>query len=347
MKNIDLEKIDTYIRGLADESERDQVESLFFNGEDNQYLRKSLEKDWDDFLRDSVTSGVKLDHLLDRVHHIIQKKENLKRQKPLQKLFRVYMKAAGFLLLPLILMGTLLYIYTDKSDKAEADRQAFSTIYAPFGARVAFTLPDSTTGMLNSGSKLTYSLPFNNKRHIVMEGEGWFEVKRDEKHPFEINAGSSTVRVHGTSFNLSAYPSEDYVEVVLEHGKVEFKNIESDKKMMVFPSERLVFQDGNVSKSVSDPEKYNAWTEGNLVFRGDPMAEVARRIERWYNVKVVLGDRELEKYSFRATFQDDKLEDVLRFLSLTSPIRYIITPRKLLDDRTFEKEIITIYLKEL
>ena len=310
-----MEIIDRYIKGVADESERDQVETLFLNGEDNQYLRKSLENDWDNFLRDSAPSEVKLDHLLDHVHHIIQKKENMKRQKPMQKIFRIYMKVAAILLLPLLLAGTLLYIYTDISDKARADQPVVSTIYAPFGSRIAFTLPDSTTGMLNSGSKLTYSLPFNNNRNIIMEGEGWFEVKRDESHPFEINAGGSTVKVLGTSFNLSAYPAENYVEVVLQHGKVEFKNNEGDKKIMVFPSERLIFQNGNISKSLTDPEKYNAWTEGKLVFRGDPMAEVARRIERWYNVKVVLADRELEKYSFRATFQDDKLEDVFRFLS--------------------------------
>ena len=346
MKNIDLELIDSYILGLADKSEGEQVESLFINGENNKYLKNSLEKDWDNFSRDSAPSDVKLDHLLDHIHHMIQKKENLKRQKPLQKLFRIYMKAAAILLLPLLLTGTLLYIYTEKSDKALTDQQVSSTIYAPFGARVAFTLPDSTTGMLNSGSKLTYSLPFNNNRNIIMEGEGWFEVKHDEEHPFEINAGGSSVRVLGTSFNLSAYPSENYLELVLQHGKVEFKNNEGDKKIMVFPSERLIFQDGNISKSVSDPEKYNAWTEGKLVFRGDPMAEVARRIERWYNVKVVLADKELEKYSFRATFQDDKLEDVLRFLSLTSPIRYNITPRQLLNDGTFEKEIIAIYFKK-
>ena len=58
---------------------------------------------------------------------------------------------------------------------------------------------------------------------------------------------------------------------------------------MILPSERLIFQNGNISKSVTDPEKYNAWTEGKLVFRGDPMAEVARRIERWYNVKIDTG----------------------------------------------------------
>jgi ferric-dicitrate binding protein FerR (iron transport regulator) len=75
------------------------------------------------------------------------------------------------------------------------------------------------------------------------------------------------------------------------------------------------------------------------------MAEVARRIERWYNVKIVLADPKLEKYSFRATFQDDSLLEILRFLSMTSPIRYRITPRELMQDGTYKKEEVTIYLK--
>jgi ferric-dicitrate binding protein FerR (iron transport regulator) len=256
------------------------------------------------------------------------------------------MKSAAILLVPLLIAGGVVYNYLVKPGRALTDQQVLSTIYAPLGARVSFTLPDGTTGMLNSGSRLSYSLPFNTNRRVKIEGEGWFEVKRDENHPFEIGAGSSTIKVLGTSFNLSAYPSESYVEIVLKHGSVEFQENESNGKTPVFPSERLIFQNGNISKSVTDPAKYNAWTEGKLVFRGDPMAEVARRLERWFGVKVELGDKELEKYSFRATFQDDKLEDVLRFLSLTSPIRYKITPRKIHVDGTFEKELVTIYLRK-
>jgi transmembrane sensor len=226
------------------------------------------------------------------------------------------------------------------------EQQVSSSIYAPLGARVSFNLPDGTTGMLNSGSHLSYSLPFTNNRQVKLEGEAWLEVKRDENHPFEISTGNSTVKVLGTSFNMSAYPAENYVEVVLQQGKVEFLDNKGDEKVTMLPSERLVFKNGNISKSVTDPAKYNAWTEGKLVFRGDPVAEVARRIERWYNVKVELADLELEKYSFRATFEDDKLEEVLRLLSMTSPIRYQITPRMLLADGTYEKEKVTICLKK-
>ncbi len=103
-----------------------------------------------------------------------------------------------------------------------SDGNVTSTIYAPFGARVSFSLPDGTTGMLNSGSKLSYSLPFKNNRQIKLEGEAWFEVRHDEEYPFEIRTGNSTLKVLGTSFNMSAYPDENYVEVVLQNGKVEF-----------------------------------------------------------------------------------------------------------------------------
>jgi ferric-dicitrate binding protein FerR (iron transport regulator) len=75
------------------------------------------------------------------------------------------------------------------------------------------------------------------------------------------------------------------------------------------------------------------------------MSEVARRIERWYNVKVELMDKDLEKYSFRATFEDDSLEEVLKFLGMTSPIRYEITPRYLAEDSTYTRSIVKIYLK--
>ena len=73
------------------------------------------------------------------------------------------------------------------------------------------------------------------------------------------------------------------------------------------------------------------------------MAEVARRIERWYNIKVELADKELERFSFRATFEDDSLEEVLKLLSMTSPIRYKIVPRELNANGTYQKERVILY----
>ena len=112
------------------------------------------------------------------------------------------------------------------------------------------------------------------------------------------------------------------------------------------PEERLILNDGTINISVTDVSKYSAWKEGKIVFRGDPMDEVARRIERWYNVEVELVDKELKNYVFRGTFQDDSLEEVLRFLSMTSPIEYQIIDRQLQDNGTVQKKKILLYMKK-
>jgi transmembrane sensor len=336
------EKIERLINGQTEDNEKAWIESLFLNGEDNDTLRHSLKKDWSSMVGEESPTDVDLNSILDRVHHLIRKNEELDRRKPFRKILRIYTKIAAILLIPL-LIAFVGYKYMGRSQAEE--QQVNSTIYAPLGARIAFNLPDGTIGMLNSGSKLSYSMPFNSYRNVKLDGEAWFDVFHDEKHPFEIVSGTSAVTVFGTRFNINAYPEESYVEVVLEEGKVSYTNKAIQKEVPIFPSERLIFKNGNINKSVSDPAKYKAWTEGKLVFRGDPMAEVARRIERWYNVKINLADKALDKYSFRGIFLDDSLEDVLRILCMTSPIRYSISPRELLQDGTYKKEEVTIYLK--
>ncbi len=345
MKQEQAEKIDRYIKGLADDSEREFVESLLSDGESNTHLRNCLEKDWNLSIDQKTSSEADLTHLLNRIHHIIRKNETRISQKPIQRIIGIYMKAAAILLIPLMVAGGIIYSHLIESKKGFIEESVAMQIYAPMGSRVSFNLPDGTTGMLNSGSRLDYSIPFTTHRNVKIEGEAWFEVNHDEEHPFEITTGSSVVKVMGTSFNISAYPAEKYIEVVLNSGRVEYHSGISEEKVILMPSERLVCYGGKTSKSVVDPDKYSAWTEGKLVFRGDPMAEVARRIERWYNVKIRLADKELEKYSFRATFEDDKLEDVLRFLAMTSPISYQISPPELMADSTLTKEEVTIYKK--
>jgi ferric-dicitrate binding protein FerR (iron transport regulator) len=341
----DFEKIERVIEGLSDEDEKVYVESLFLNGEDNSTLRQLLEKDWIRSLNKSSSLEVDLNHLLDKVHHKIDKEENAKRQKPIYRFIRIYKRAAAILLIPLVISGSLVYNYLGKQNRVLPEQQVNYKMHAPLGSRVSFNLPDGTRGMLNNGSSLSYSIPFNHERRIVLDGEGYFEVSHDEKHPFEITVGSSTIKVLGTILNISGYSDEKYVEVVLEEGKVEYFNPALREGITMAPSERLVFQNGKVSRSISPPGKFSAWTEGKLVFRGDPMTEVARRIERWYNIDIVLSDKILENYSFRGTFEDDRLENVLQFLSMTSPIRYQVTEPKILSDGTIEKEKVTIFHK--
>lgn len=72
------------------------------------------------------------------------------------------------------------------------------------------------------------------------------------------------------------------------------------------------------------------------------MPEVVRRIERWYNVEIIVADDEINSYSFRGTFKNDSLEEVLRFLCLTSPINYKINQKDFISDGLTDKTRIII-----
>jgi len=338
LKQDEISRIERYLDGTASQSDIAWVEDLFSNGRTNENLRLHLQNDWEKQAREDVNVDADLEIMLDRVHHLIRKKESTKRKSVVRQITSVYSKIAAVLLMPLVVAGMLYFYSSGVSKEIVADQQVNSVIYAPMGARVAFNLPDGTTGFLNSGSKLSYTLPFSNNRKVSLEGEAWFDVVHNEKRPFEISAGESKIKVLGTSFNVSAYKEEKYVEVVLQNGKVEFSDgVEADKIVMK-PSERLVLKDAKIAVDPVDPSKYKGWTDGKLIFRGDNMAEVARRIERWYDVKVEIADKNLDQFSFRATFKDDSLVEVLKLLSLTSPIEYKIVPRTQLPDGTYEKE---------
>jgi len=343
LQQNEIDRIERYLNGIADSNDISWIEERFANGREDYGLRNHLEEDWGTDQQEPILSEVDLGHLLDRVHHQIREKEDLKRRSLVHRIAIAYTRVAAILLLPLILAGGILLGLGIKF--SEKDQIVNSVIHAPMGSRVSFNLPDGTTGWLNSGSSLTYSLPFADHRNVALEGEAWFDVVHNAKRPFEINTVNSTVKVLGTSFYLSAYSDEKYVEVVLQDGKVMFSDSSKTKNVTLKPSERLVFRKGDVTVSSVDPAKYKAWTSGKLVFRGDDMAEVARRIERWYNIKVELANKELEQFSFRATFEDDSLEEVLNLLSMTSPIRYKIIPRELTANGIYQKEKVILFKK--
>ena len=345
LNNAEIVRIERYISGTADANDINFVESLFSHGAENLELRDHLEKEWESGIHEQEPSEAELKSMLDRVHHLIRSKENQKRKLFVPRFVRIFSKVAAILMLPLLLAGGLTIGYLLKSSNSSLEQSVRSVIYAPMGSRVSFNLPDGTKGWLNSGTSLAYTIPFSNNRKVTLNGEAWFDVTHDQKHPFEIMAGNSKIKVLGTSFNVSAYQGPQYIEVVLQQGEVEFYSGILSEKVTIAPSEKMVFSNGKIDVTSTDPSKYKAWTEGKLIFRGDNMAEVARRIERWYNVKVILADQELERYSFRATFEDDSLEDVLRFLGMTSPIDYKIVPHVMKPDGTIEELIVSLYMR--
>ncbi len=345
INKIDIEKLERFNKGLSDAEEEKYIYSLFSENEGNLEFKQHLLEEFNEYLKNNLEEDHNLSYLLDRIYHTIHKNESKKKPTVMRRIYNWYAVAAAVLLIPMLIAGGIWIVTQNQEEMVIVEAPVTSTLFAPMGSRVRFSLPDGTQGWLNSGSSLKYSLPFNHNRQIAVQGEAWFDVAHDADHPFEITAGNSKVKVVGTKFNLNAYPEDKYTEVVLEEGKVVFLVSGQSTAIEMKPDERLVFKNGAINIVTTEAAKYAAWKEGKLVFRGDKMDEVARRIERWYNIEVELVDKDLEKYVIRGTFQDDSLEEVIRYLCLTSPIRYRIQDRIMLDNGTWQKQKILLYKK--
>jgi len=347
LQQNDIDKIDRFSKGLSDLEEEQYMYSFFAENEESQGLKEYMLSEWNNYINNTHSENYELDYLLNRIYRLIHFRENRREHTLAHRIFRWYSRAAAILLIPLLFAAGFWLTSKAPVKVLPAEKPVFNTLYAPMGSRISFDLPDGTHGWLNSGSVLEYTFPFSQQRQVTLSGEAWFEVARDESHPFEVAAGNSRIQVLGTRFNVNAYPTEDYIEIALEKGKVVFTSPRIASAITMLPDERLVYHNNIVTRTQGDASKFAAWKEGKLVFRGDPMSEVARRIERWYNVEVEVADKQLNQYVFRGTFQDDSLEEVLKLLSLTSPIGYRIVDREMLDDGTFVKKKVKLYLKKI
>jgi ferric-dicitrate binding protein FerR (iron transport regulator) len=255
-------------------------------------------------------------------------------------------RVAAILLLPVI-VASAVYFYTEKKDRTQFS-SVYNTVETPLGMRSSLTLPDGTKVWLNAGSSISYPVFFaSNSREVSLKGEAYFEVKKDKSWPFVVTTKNMNVLVSGTTFNCNAYPENDQVQTVLVEGEVTLANQSATELATLNPGELAIFNnsDQRISTTKTDLQKYIAWKSGKLMFRDDKMNKVVEKLERWYNVEFEIEDPEIANYVYTATFIDESLDQVLKMLTLSAPIRYTISERNKQEDQTFAKAKVKLYKK--
>jgi ferric-dicitrate binding protein FerR (iron transport regulator) len=170
---------------------------------------------------------------------------------------------------------------------------------------------------------------------VELTGEAFLKVVKNENAPFIVNAGIASVKVLGTQFNIKAYPDEENLEIALTEGSVGFTGALADGKKAIAtlaPSDFLTMNKttGQVILQNKNLNKHISWVKNTIIFDETQMSEVARTLERWYGIKVIIADAEINKYRFTTTFENESLFRVLELLELSSPaIKIIYTPGKI------------------
>ncbi|GAB4330312.1 MAG: FecR domain-containing protein [Bacteroidales bacterium] len=182
---------------------------------------------------------------------------------------------------------------------------------------MAFVLPDSSTVTLNRYSKLTYRKNYGNtQRALTLEGDGFFEVRPDQQHPFIVTAGKASVKVLGTAFYVDARKNTRKIEVLVEHGKVAFSSPAGE--LTLTRGEGAVFDQvaEKIVKTAGNPNSL-AWKTGIFRFNDTPLAEVLAQINRAFGVTVTLSGHSGENCFLTATFDHPALDDLLSVIAAT------------------------------
>ena len=201
-------------------------------------------------------------------------------------------------------------------------------VEAPLGSKTKLTLPDGSTVWLNAGSKMVYSQGFGvSDRRLAFQGEGYFEVEKNDEMPFLVQTHDVNVTVVGTKFNFRNYPEDEEAVVELLEGKVALENqLKGEVVRYLSPNEKMVLHKatGEMDITSAKVKEVTLWTENILLFDEDLLPDIVRELERSYHVQIEIENEDLKQTRFYGQFNqlEQNIYDVLDMLSETGKLKY-------------------------
>ncbi|MET1053987.1 MAG: FecR family protein [Pedobacter sp.] len=226
--------------------------------------------------------------------------------------------------------------------------------------RETIRLADGTVVTLNSATTFKYPKRFSgDTREVYLNGEAYFDVHKDSRHPFIIHANKMNVRVLGTAFNVKSYINEPLSETTLIRGSVEVTlNDRPSDRIILKPSEKLIVK--NNTGALDKPELKNvpslgenssrstnyaltslthypntdktiietSWVQNKLVFSDKNFVELSLQLERWYGIPFVFVNDRMKTERFSGIFERETLAEALDALKIVTPFKYRITKSK-------------------
>ena len=224
-------------------------------------------------------------------------------------------------------------VLTIKGDEGEKVKsEGNNRVEVPRGGTYSLVLADGTTVYLNSGSSLEFPSRFSGaERRVKVNGEAYFEVKRDEAHPFVVSVGKMDVKVLGTSFNVKAYGEDPGIYTTLVEGRVAILH-EGKAACELKPGEQSYYNKevGNVTVREVETDVYTAWKDGMFYFKDMPLGEILKTVARWYDLEVFYVNAGVQgiQYSGKMPMYSS-VEDVLRKFEISGDARFVLKGRTL------------------
>ena len=207
----------------------------------------------------------------------------------------------------------------------------YNVLEVPRGGEYTVTLSDGTVVYLNSGSELRYPVAFGaERRDVFLSGEGYFEVAKDAKRPFFVNADKLKIRVYGTSFNVNTYNIAN-VETVLVEGKIGIQG--NNAEYTVKPGQLALYnrEKGTMEIRDVDVRPYVAWKEHEFMFDNESLEEIMNTLSLWYDVDVFFQTASLKQLHFTGHLgRYEEVSHILDAISGVTQVKFSVKGRTII-----------------
>ncbi|MDR0430907.1 MAG: FecR domain-containing protein [Tannerellaceae bacterium] len=342
MNSINKDKLLLYVCGRLTPKEEEEVESWMEISAENKKIVEEL------YLASKITDQLLMMKSVDPEKSLAELYTTLDKtqsNRNISHYLKILQRVAAILFIPVFILAALWFPY-----KQEKEMQ-YVEIKANKGTTSSLTLPDNTVVWLNAGSKITYPVNFSpNHRSVRLEGEGFFEVSENPEKPFIVKSDSSySVKVLGTSFNVSAYSDDEYIETTLISGSVQINYLFENQKnmeLLLKPNEKAIYSKMKKQIAVVEIEanQATAWIRGQIVFNNHSMADVFKILSRHYNAEFRVLDQRVSNSALTGLFYNEPLSQVMKYIEMATGIKYRITPSSENNKNEHSKSVVELFL---
>lgn len=189
------------------------------------------------------------------------------------------------------------------------------SLSVPQGQRLDLTLADGTHVTLNSGTTLRYPTVFGSReRRVEIDGEGYFEVARNEQAPFTVGTYRGEVTALGTTFDIDACEQECSFCAALIQGSV--RVAVGDSEIVLAPGSKasLTAEGALAVSAITDYDEYR-WREGIISFSNQSIKNIMHKFEKHFGVAIELSDDSKFDQAYSGKFYiSDGVDYALRVL---------------------------------
>ena len=214
--------------------------------------------------------------------------------------------------------ATLNYsIVLPASETEQIQRQEvaeYHTIEVPAGGEYHLVLADGTKIWLNAESSLVFPVEFSgNKRQVILKGEAYFEVVRNEHLPFVVSTVSGVqICVLGTQFNVEAYNENEFSTALIQGSVKVTDKSQPDESVVLEPNNTVSLNNGKLTVTpITDFNPYS-WKEGLITFKDINFKDLMKELEKNFGIRIIIDNHTLDNYACSGKFRiSDGIEQVL------------------------------------